>query len=136
MTRRLTIGLPDTPAARYRKPPEPVLGGINANEHLMYLADTKTDWETPMTVDARQRQSVDARLEHLSYRQKIMRYTAVDYFCDSLVTANVLAKNKSPVYFYHFRKVRDQAESLGAYHGAEIPYVFDTHDVWLPVKCG
>ena len=132
--------LPDTPAARYQHedlPSRPVLIGTNANEHLMYLADsTKTDWETALlSIDERQRQSVDVQLKHLSFRQKIdTLHTAVDYFCDSITTANVLAKNKSPVYFYHFRKVRAQAESLGAYHGAEIPYVFDTHDVWLPTS--
>jgi para-nitrobenzyl esterase len=26
------------------------------------------------------------------------------------------------------------AESMGAYHGAELPYVFDTHDDWLPTS--
>ncbi len=23
---------------------------------------------------------------------------------------------------------------MGAYHGAELPYVFDTHDAWLPTN--
>jgi para-nitrobenzyl esterase len=28
--------------------------------------------------------------------------------------------------------VRPGNHGLGAYHGAEIPYIFDTSDVWLP----
>ena len=24
------------------------------------------------------------------------------------------------------------AKTMGVYHGAELPYVFDTHDAWLP----
>ena len=70
------------------------------NEHLMYLADsTKTDWETALrTADEQQRQPVD-EIRHLSYRQKIdALYTAVDYFCDSLATANVLAKQIARIF--------------------------------------
>ena len=132
--------LPDTPAVRYQHedlPKRPVLIGSNENEHLMYLPDsTKTDWETALlAVDERQRPAVDAHLKHLSFRQKIDALTtAADYFCDSIATANALMKSASPVYFYRFRKVRPQAELLGAYHGAEIPYVFDTHDDWLPTS--
>jgi len=37
-------------------------------------------------------------------------------------------------WVYHFTRVRPGpgGEALGSYHGAEIPYVFDTHDAWLP----
>jgi para-nitrobenzyl esterase len=28
------------------------------------------------------------------------------------------------------------AATMGAYHGAELPYVFDTHDPWLPTDSG
>ena len=35
---------------------------------------------------------------------------------------------------YQFNKVREGelAGAMGAYHGAELPYIFDTHDNWLP----
>ena len=35
---------------------------------------------------------------------------------------------------YLFTRQRDGelAAAMGAYHGAELPYVFDTHDDWLP----
>jgi len=37
-------------------------------------------------------------------------------------------------WLYHFTRVREGAggQTLLAYHGSEIPYVFDTHDAWLP----
>ena len=37
---------------------------------------------------------------------------------------------------YHFTRVREgrEAAELRAYHGAELPYVFGTHDAWLPTS--
>ena len=37
---------------------------------------------------------------------------------------------------YHFTRQRPGTggEKMGAYHGTEIPYVFDTHDDWLPTE--
>jgi para-nitrobenzyl esterase len=37
-------------------------------------------------------------------------------------------------WVYRFTRLRPGpgGEALGAYHGAELPYVFDTHDAWLP----
>ena len=39
----------------------------------------------------------------------------------------------STVWFYYFtrKRVNAVAASMGAYHGAELPYVFDKHDDWL-----
>ena len=30
--------------------------------------------------------------------------------------------------------MREGFDAIGAYHGAELPYVFDTHDAWLPTN--
>jgi para-nitrobenzyl esterase len=40
------------------------------------------------------------------------------------------------VWFYRFSRQRPGpgGNTLGAYHGTEIPYVFDTHDAWLPTN--
>ena len=37
---------------------------------------------------------------------------------------------------YYFDRQRDgeMAATMGAYHGAELPYIFDTHDGWLPTS--
>ena len=39
-------------------------------------------------------------------------------------------------WFYHFDRRREGAggDALGAYHGAEIPYIFNRHDDWLPLS--
>lgn len=38
------------------------------------------------------------------------------------------------VWMYRFSRVREGpvGAAWGAYHGTELPYVFDTHDAWLP----
>jgi para-nitrobenzyl esterase len=38
------------------------------------------------------------------------------------------------VFVYRFDRVRPNFDSIGAYHGAELPYVFDRHDAWLPTE--
>ena len=38
------------------------------------------------------------------------------------------------VYFFSRRREGDKAAKMGAYHGAELPYVFNTHDEWLPTN--
>jgi para-nitrobenzyl esterase len=37
-------------------------------------------------------------------------------------------------YLYRFTRKREGADAYGVYHGAEIPYVFNTHDDWLPTN--
>ena len=37
-------------------------------------------------------------------------------------------------YVYRFDRMREGFDAIGAYHGAELPYVFDTHDAWLPTS--
>ena len=36
------------------------------------------------------------------------------------------------MYYFSRRRPGAGGEKFGAYHGAEIPYVFDQHDNWLP----
>ncbi len=38
------------------------------------------------------------------------------------------------VYYFTRQRAGPGGEKLGAYHGTEIPYVFGTHDDWLPVE--
>ena len=119
------------------RPRRPVLIGTNENENLMYLRNsTESDWvEALQKIEEQKHQAIESDLKLLSFRQKIDALTtATDYFCDSIDTADALARNGSPVFFYRFRQVREKARRLGAYHGAEIPYVFDTHDDWLPTS--
>jgi para-nitrobenzyl esterase len=60
--------------------------------------------------------------------------TARNFTCNSLRLAGALARGGQRAWVYHFSRVREGigGERLRAYHGAEIPYVFGTHDAWLP----
>ena len=48
--------------------------------------------------------------------------------------AEAVNRSGQKAWLYHFTRVREGAggQTLLAYHGSEIPYVFDTHDAWLP----
>jgi len=48
--------------------------------------------------------------------------------------AAATAAGGQTVHLYRFMRVRPGAHNLGAYHGAEIPYVFGTADDWLPAS--
>jgi para-nitrobenzyl esterase len=60
--------------------------------------------------------------------------TAKYYVCPSLVLANEISSLDRQAWVYHFTRQREGklAATMGAYHGAELPYIFDTHDDWLP----
>jgi para-nitrobenzyl esterase len=52
------------------------------------------------------------------------------------IAESISEKTNKNVWFYSFDKVRDgkKSKEMGAYHGAELPYVFNTHDYWLPTS--
>ena len=63
--------------------------------------------------------------------------TSRNYTCPSFFIASSIKKHTNKnVWFYSFDKVRDGQKSseMGAYHGAELPYIFNTHDSWLPTS--
>ena len=65
-------------------------------------------------------------MDHLTTNQQTL--------CPSIFIARSLAKNGNNVYQYHFTRMREGSEKILSYHGAEIPYVFNTHDEWLPTN--
>ena len=52
--------------------------------------------------------------------------------CPSIFIARQMTKSGNKVYQYLFSKQRIKSENILSYHGAEIPYVFGTHDAYLP----
>jgi para-nitrobenzyl esterase len=62
--------------------------------------------------------------------------TADSMLCPAQLLATEIARAQRPVWMYHFTRVREGrvAAELRAYHGAELPYVFGTHDAWLPTS--
>ena len=62
--------------------------------------------------------------------------TAESMLCPAQLLASATARARIPTWMYWFSRVRDGATAaqLRAYHGAELPYVFGTHDAWLPTS--
>ena len=69
-------------------------------------------------------------------RKMDLLITAKNFVCPSLFMAEELKKKGAKTWVYQFNRVRDHklAKKYGAFHGAELPYVFDTHDEWLPTN--
>jgi para-nitrobenzyl esterase len=71
-------------------------------------------------------------------RQKInYLLTARNWTCpSSYIAKSINDHTNKNVWFYSFDRVRDglKSKEMGAYHGAELPYVFNTHDEWLPTS--
>ena len=116
--------------------PVPLLIGTNADEWRMYLEQPldEAGWlrknapgrETAVRAALATDQDPARRIDRLE--------TARNFTCNSLRLAGALARGGQRAWVYHFSRVREGigGERLRAYHGAEIPYVFGTHDAWLP----
>ena len=116
--------------------PVDLLIGSNDDEWLMYLDGINL--ETWFTEEVTESQAVKLRelIKRVEgpRRQLDLLYSAKYYVCPSLLLADQVAQSGRKAYVYSFNRHREGllAESMGAYHGAELPYIFDTHDDWLP----
>lgn len=114
--------------------------GTNADEWLMYLPDdsTEADWDALLAEtleDEAARTRVNRMLGALPLAERMDKLTTAGMMrCPSLAIAHAYSQEGQSVYVYEFSRVRVGMHGLGAYHGAEIPYVFDTHDDWLPTS--
>jgi para-nitrobenzyl esterase len=117
-----------------------LLIGSTANEWLMYLPDPVTRADLDAVLETHVRAEDRAELLSLleepdaeGLRPQLDRlYGAAEFHCPSLAMARAVRRSGESVYVYRFTRVRPGGERLLAYHGAEIPYVFDTADAWLP----
>ena len=115
--------------------------GTNRDEWYMYIpedADEETidRWlaenapESTSVLRAQVASEPDPRrrLDRLS--------TAFEMLCPARrVAARITATGgRAWVYYFTRRRPGRGGETLGAYHGAELPYVFGTHDAWLPTE--
>lgn len=55
-------------------------------------------------------------------------FTDANFICTARRTARAMAEYSEPVWLYHFTRVPFGLREFGAFHGAELPYVFDTFD--------
>lgn len=114
-----------------------LLIGSNDDEWLMYL-DSKPDVSSWLAENVSEKDA-DLLRELLQpaiepARKLDLLVTARSFVCPSLLLAARLSERKQKVWVYQFLRQRqgELAASMGAYHGAELPYVFGTHDAWLP----
>ena len=112
--------------------------GSNKNEDYMYINEAVTENNINRLIENYYPEHQDKLLslldledprlamDHLTTNQRTL--------CPSVFIARSLAKNGNNVYQYHFTRMREGSEKILSYHGAEIPYVFNTHDEWLPTN--
>lgn len=117
--------------------PVDLLIGTNDDEWLMYLEGEPvvSSWLAD-NVNEQQAALLKSALasETKAERRLDLLITANAFVCPSLLLAAKLSEQKQQVWVYQFLRQRpgQLAASMGAYHGAELPYIFDTHDTWLP----
>ena len=125
--------------AQEQNPTEIVIGS-NANEWLMYLPQPVEEQQLHAVLKQKIREGHRAEVLAALHKSvngdvaaKLDLLTgATDFHCPSLAIADAQSQLTDRVFVYRFSRVRPEGEKLLAYHGAEIPYVFDTADDWLP----
>ncbi|SET33865.1 carboxylesterase/lipase family protein [Thalassotalea agarivorans] len=128
----------DTPQKQFaNQSSQSLLIGTNLNEFLMYqeAGDTAPVFDSKIS-------SKTAQALILEKFNKIKdKRLALDWFdnfqymaCSSAILANAVNQQGGKAWLYRFDRVREGGEAIKAYHGAEIPYVFDSHDSWLPTN--
>lgn len=129
--------LPAPPAdllARNAFESRPVMLGFNADEMLMYVTPTAERWQQALA-EVPRADAVDELLSGLSIPERLDELASAGQFtCPSIALADGFAAAGAPTYVYRFDRIRPGEHGIGAYHGAEIPYVFDSHDAWLPTN--
>jgi para-nitrobenzyl esterase len=128
----------ETPARAMRGAvPYDLLLGFNGAENHMYdRGDVAAfeayirGWPQPVAEALLQR----AAREKDARRGRDVVNTFIDNACSGYTIAAAVNRGEKQAWLYHFTRVREGkgGKTLLAYHGAEIPYVFDTHDAWLP----
>ena len=116
-----------------------LLIGANADEWTVYLEEDQTveSWLAE-TLPSQDVTAINKALDNGESRTKQLDrlITAYHFVCPSLRLASEVSEIGGRSWFYNFSRVRPGklAKTLGAYHGAELPYVFGTHDDWLPTN--
>lgn len=115
--------------------------GTNADEWLMYLDEAVGEEELDRWLrenapgrEARLRAMVSGSSKPREALDRLR--TAREMLCPSRALALAVENAGGRAWMYYFTRQRAGAGGLelGAYHGAELPYVFDTHDDWLPTQ--
>lgn len=138
--------LPDTPSklmAAGKVNPAKYLLGSNADENLMYTSEDTDENDISQYMrkwfpsETHQGLSLELTSVRGKREQLALLDDSVDYYCPTQKQAKIMHDvNPDSAYIYYFTRARDNPSGtqIGAYHGAELPYVFGTHDDWLPTS--
>ncbi len=115
-----------------------LLIGSNKDEFYMYQAEDIQQPTLPLTPKSKVTKDKLLAIYH-SFTDKKSAQDWLDTFlymsCPSMLMADIISKkDQLNAYLYRFDQVRTGGEKLKAYHGAEIPYMFNRHDAWLPTS--
>lgn len=115
---------------------------IGSNDHEWYASTAaNTTWDDVEGIDTKLIQGLDrddgvniVRSEVDPRRALDRLRTASWMLCPSQHVAATVNEVGGKAWMYHFTRILPgpAGESLGAYHGIEYPYVFDTHDAYMP----
>ncbi|MFT7130171.1 MAG: para-nitrobenzyl esterase [Gammaproteobacteria bacterium] len=115
-----------------------ILTGSNAQEWLMYFPSTSGEEEYQQALEyygeansAAFRTLLDATGLSAIEKRDLM-FSGSSFHCVASKLAGDISHHGNNAFLYRFTRVRPGSEALMAYHGAEIPYAFDTADDWLP----
>ncbi len=118
-----------------------ILIGTNADEWYMYIDEDSTREDLAQWVKENAPESAETLLAEVEGEADVRRAidrlrTAKDTLCSSRYFASRVSELGGRGWVYYFTRQRPGpgGEKMGAYHGTEIPYVFDMHDTWLPTE--
>ncbi len=131
-----TVPGPITPEDLLRVSPVDLLVGTNHDEWYMYVDDDAAALAAAFDeMPAAARRALrELAASELSVRRGHDRaVTFANMVCSGYLMADAVRRAGGEAWVYRFTRVRPGpgGERLRAYHGAEIPYVFSTHDAWL-----
>ncbi len=119
-----------------------MLIGSNEDEWYMYLEPPINQASIDAWLSAELPDADHARIKELlvpydSDRSRLDKLVGGQIFrCGGYYMAAKNAERNGNSWVYHFSRSREGVggDALRSYHGAEIPYMFNTHDDWLPVS--
>jgi len=118
-----------------------VLIGTNADESLMYIDENVGLSDLEKLIEQESPENAALLMAELGHTTDVRQaidhiQTAVGTLCLSRYLAARATQTGGRGWVYYFSRQRPGpgGEEMGAYHGTEIPYVFDMHDDWLPTE--
>ena len=118
-----------------------LIAGTNADEWYMYVEENTTqndlnDWVAE-NAPGQQAALLAMVADEADARSAMDRLrTAQEMLCPSRYLATRINESGGRAWVYYFsrQRVGSGGKNLRVYHWAELPYVFDRHDNWLPTQ--